>query len=261
MTQTYAPELAVQSDGGPAPASRAADRLQPLRALRAMRRLIADKEDTAQVFEIMAALTGRAVPRGYARLIATPAGGAIAFRRAELAEFLSDDIFLDRCPAGSVGAAYADFMRSERITARGLAAESLRVKNIRIEAQHPFAWYARRLRDSHDLWHVLTGFGRDALGELCLMAFSFGQTRDAGFAFIALMGGREVARKLPGQPVWTALWQAYRCGAQAQWLPGEDLVRLLAEPLEGARRRLGVTPPAAYGAIPAELRQRVLARV
>jgi ubiquinone biosynthesis protein COQ4 len=39
--------------------------LQPLRALRAVRRLIADKEDTAQVFEIMRALSGNAIPKGY----------------------------------------------------------------------------------------------------------------------------------------------------------------------------------------------------
>lgn len=31
-------------------------RIQPLRALRALRRLIADKEDTTQVFEIMLSL-------------------------------------------------------------------------------------------------------------------------------------------------------------------------------------------------------------
>ncbi|WP_236627765.1 hypothetical protein [Caulobacter sp. B11] len=37
-------------------------RLQPLRALRAVRRLIADKEDTAQVFEIMRAWPGTRSP-------------------------------------------------------------------------------------------------------------------------------------------------------------------------------------------------------
>ena len=36
--------------------------LQPLRAFKAVRRLIADKEDTAQVFEIMRALSGRSWP-------------------------------------------------------------------------------------------------------------------------------------------------------------------------------------------------------
>jgi ubiquinone biosynthesis protein COQ4 len=37
-----------------------------------VRRLIADKEDTAQVFEIMRALSGNAIPKGYRRLLSTP---------------------------------------------------------------------------------------------------------------------------------------------------------------------------------------------
>ena len=36
-------------------------RLQPLKALRAFRRLVRNKEDTAQVFEIMRALSGRSL--------------------------------------------------------------------------------------------------------------------------------------------------------------------------------------------------------
>ena len=39
-------------------------RMRPLTALRAFQKLIRDKEDTAQVFEIMRALTGRSDARG-----------------------------------------------------------------------------------------------------------------------------------------------------------------------------------------------------
>ena len=55
--------------------------MQPLRALRAVRRLIADKEDTAQVFEIMRALSGTSVVEGYRRLMRTAQGGRIAYER------------------------------------------------------------------------------------------------------------------------------------------------------------------------------------
>ena len=48
--------------------------MQPLRALRAVRRLIADKEDTVQVFEIMRALAGKAIPKGYRRLLTAARG-------------------------------------------------------------------------------------------------------------------------------------------------------------------------------------------
>ena len=36
-------------------------------------------------------------------------------------------------------------------------------------------WMGERLRDIHDLFHVITGYGRDALGELCLLAFTNAQ--------------------------------------------------------------------------------------
>jgi hypothetical protein len=65
-------------------------RVRPLRALRAFRNLMADKEDTAQVFEIMQALNGRSTARSYQRLIATVSGGRIAYERQELAAYLSD---------------------------------------------------------------------------------------------------------------------------------------------------------------------------
>ena len=56
-------------------------RLEPLTALRAFRKLIRDKEDTAQVFEIMRALSGRSIARGYNRMLGTMEGGRQAFLR------------------------------------------------------------------------------------------------------------------------------------------------------------------------------------
>jgi ubiquinone biosynthesis protein COQ4 len=119
------------------------------------------------------------------------------------------------------------------------------------------AWYARRLRDVHDLWHVLTGYGRDALGETCLVAFSYAQTRSTGFALIACVGARETGRALRGRPVAQAVWQGYRNGRAAAWLPGEDYEALLAEPLEAARVRLRIARPSVYKSIPAVERERV----
>ena len=67
--------------------------LEPLTALRAFRRLIRDKEDTAQVFEIMRALSGRSIARGYDRMLKTMEGGRQAFLREELAHRLDDPVW------------------------------------------------------------------------------------------------------------------------------------------------------------------------
>src|SRR5277367_2502042 len=73
-------------------------------ALKALRRLLADKEDTGQVFEIMAALNGDSTARSYRRLLETPQGGRLAYERVELATRLMDDAWLDSFAAGTVGA-------------------------------------------------------------------------------------------------------------------------------------------------------------
>ncbi len=141
-------------------------RMEPGRALRAFRRLVADKEDTGQVFHIMRALAGRSFPRGYARLLRTSEGGRQAALAVEFADRLHDAEWLRSLPEGSVGAAYRAFVAPRNLSAYGLAEESRKLPDADVDAQHPVAWYARRLRDVHDVWHVLTGYGADALGEV-----------------------------------------------------------------------------------------------
>jgi ubiquinone biosynthesis protein COQ4 len=229
-------------------------RVQPIKAFRALLRLFKNKEDTAQVFEIMRALSGKSVPNGYARLLSTPQGGAIAYRRQELAVVLSDRAFLGSLPEGSVGRAYLDFVTSQNISAEGLIEESRKGAEKAIDAEHPYAWYGRRMRDVHDLWHILTGYSRDALGESCVVAFSYSQTKSLGFGLIAWGGIFKIRPALPGHPVYQAVKQAFRHGREAKWLPGEDYIKLLAEPLEAARVRLNVQRPTFYEAVPKTLR-------
>ena len=227
------------------------------KALRSVRRLLADKDDTVQVFEIMRALNGPATRQGYLRLIGTARGGRLAYQRRELAEVLSDRVALARLPADSVAAAYLAFTAAGQISPEGLADVSREVHADRIDLAHPVAWYGRRIRDVHDLWHVLAGYDLSGLGEACLVAFSFTQTRALGWAAIGL-GAWMTALRQPGQPYARAIVEGYRRGRAAAWLPGEDYEALLAEPLAAARVRLGVTPPVVFDSIPLEARNRAV---
>lgn len=221
-------------------------------ALRSLRKLLADKDDTRQVFEIMRSLNGRSTESGYKKLLKSEGGGRIAYRREELAHRLMDDTWLDSFPAGSVGAAYRDFVRSEQLSAEGLADIS-REGVSAIDDEHPYAWFGRRTRDVHDIWHILSGYGRDALGESCLVAFSYAQTKGLGWAVIAF-GAVSKARANKQQPYVKAIWQGYKRGKAASWLLGEDYDRLLNEPLDVARRRLNITPATIYESVPEDVR-------
>ncbi len=224
-------------------------RIQPLTAFRAFRKLVRDKEDTAQVFEIMRALSGRSQSRGYDRLLRTMEGGRQAFLREELAHRLDDPAWLSRFAPGTVGADYRAFREARGFTADGLAEVEREVVPF-IDAPHPILWYSRRLRDVHDVWHVLTGYGTDALGEACVVSFSYGQTRNLGFGFIGYGAAREIQRENRAIPARRAVLQAWRNGRRARWLPGLDYEALFAEPLESARARLGIRPASVYAAVP-----------
>jgi ubiquinone biosynthesis protein COQ4 len=220
-------------------------------ALKALQRLLNDKDDTGQVFEIMRALNGTSTSRCYQHLLTTVQGGTIAYARPEFAERLMDDSWLDSFAPGTVGAAYRHFIRSEQLSAEGLA-EISRQGDRAPDLQHPYAWMGRRTRDVHDVWHILSGYHRDALGESCLVAFSYAQTGGLGWALIAL--GAALRSRGGDHPYAKAIWQGYKRGKAAAWLLGEDYEALFAEPLEAARQRLNITPATLYQAIPAEAR-------
>ncbi|QYE36651.1 ubiquinone biosynthesis protein [Polymorphobacter sp. PAMC 29334] len=229
-----------------------------LKALRAVRRLLADKDDTVQVFEIMRSLNGRATRDGYLQLLLTAQGGRIAYQRRELPEVLMDRAMLATYPVGSVAAHYLAFTEAGQISADGLADVSRQAARPEgIDLVHPVAWYGRRIRDTHDLWHILTGYDLTGLGEACLVAFSYAQTKALGWALIGTGAALRGARQ-PGYKFARAIWEGYRRGRSAAWLPGQDYEALLAEPLEAARSRLGLQPPALFDAIPVAARNHAL---
>jgi len=256
MTAAHAVDIDDRHAARPPRTTTRRYRRDPVRAWKALRRLLADKEDTAAVFELMRALAGQAIPRGYARLISTPEGGRIAYEREEFADRLSDRAWLESFGPGTVGAAYRDFIAPRGLSAEGLADESRKVADTEIDAAHPFAWYGRRIRDIHDVWHVLTGYGTDGLGEACLVAFSYQQTKSLGFAVIANAARREARKENTGYPHAAAIAEGFRNGKTAAWLPAIDYPTLFAEDLDAARERLRIPRPVIYESIPPEARDR-----
>ena len=231
------------------------DTLDLRRALRAFGALMQNKEDTAQVFEIMRALNGRSVAAAYRRMMRTRGGGPQAYDREELIELLDDDAAIAAYPPGSVGAEYFAWRKAEGLSAEGLAQESNKgLENAELGYRHPYGWLGRRIRDVHDIWHILSAYGRDSLGESCLVAFSYAQTGGPGWALIAIGAALNAKQLGGGLDHWAAIWEGYQRGRKTKWLLAEDYRRILAEPVSVVRARLGVTQPRAYEAVPVERR-------
>jgi ubiquinone biosynthesis protein COQ4 len=104
------------------------------------------------------------------------------------------------------------------------------------------AWLLHRLRQNHDLWHVLVGLGTRGHEEVLIHAFSLAQTGMPTSILIAALGGikhivlekrwRELAR----------LRSAYGAGRRAKPLLAVYWERHWDAPLDDVRARLGITP-------------------
>ena len=219
-------------------------KMQPIVALKALRRLIADPEQTHEVFTVIRALSGPALQRGYDRFRTTEVGKNVIAEERNLLDTLLDRASLAELPAGSLGRAYLDFVTRENITADGLV-EASEVDGEYAELDGGLRLFGTRQRDMHDLWHTLTAYGRDELGEDCLLAFTYAQTKNRGIGVICLAGMLKL-RPFYGNGIFRAVWQAYRDGKQAAWLPAADWEALLALPIDEVREQLGIRPPAAY---------------
>ena len=142
-------------------------------------------------------------------------------------------------------------MAREQISADGLVGASERLAEPDPSIPEERYWFGARLRDMHDLWHVLTGYNRDLVGEASLLSFTYAQLGNRGIGFIVLVaylkaGGREVPWARP------MIRAAYRRGKAAAWLPGQAWETLLDKPLDEVRRELGVGAPPEYEQVRSE---------
>lgn len=219
----------------------------PLKALHHFRMLIADKEDTEQVFHITNNLRSNRYFKDAVRFLTSDAGKALRAKNENLVEILDDHDTLKAMPAGSLGRTYVEFMEREGISAQGLVEENAKFASKIPSYPDQIEWFGHRLRDTHDMVHVLTGYGRDPLGEQCVLAFSYSQNFSLGFLFIAYAGGFEVKRRAPGKaPVFKAIREAQRHGKAAGNIGHSDIAQLLSQPIEEVRAKLNIAPPTAY---------------
>jgi ubiquinone biosynthesis protein COQ4 len=221
-------------------------RVRPLKARAALKRLMANPDDTGEVFVVIRSLSGRSFERLLRRVRRDPMGARVLRERRDLIPVLSDSETLLALPEETLGHRYASFVAREQISATGLAEASTFGRDDEFADFDPeAAAFGSRLRDMHDLWHVVTGYDRDVLGELALLAFTYEQTRNPGIGYIVNTVERRI-RKGGNEQVSDFLRDATARGKNAKFLPAADWEALLMQPLDDVRRELRVDPVAAY---------------
>ena len=198
------------------------------------------------VFEVVRAASGTSLRRGFKRFQEREVGRHVLAEEIDLLDTMRDRERLKALEPGTLGRAYYDFIYAEDLSADGLVDASMtQAGNVYDEMPLDMQRYAKRLRDQHDIWHTLTQYGRDELGEACLLGFTYAQGRNRGIGLIVIAGAWKHYQH-HGIRALRAIWQGFRSGLHASWLPGEDWEAMLELPIEEVRRRLAIRPPTAY---------------
>src|SRR5690242_8484573 len=150
--------------------------LQPRRAFHAARILASDPDDLPQVFTIIESLSADTLHRIAARMKRSETGRRLLATRPDIVERLADRAALAKLPEGSLGRTYLAFVEREKISADGIRAAASRGMTSWDALPAPLDFVHARMRDTHDLWHAVTGYSGDVLGESALLAFIFAQT-------------------------------------------------------------------------------------
>jgi ubiquinone biosynthesis protein COQ4 len=216
-----------------------------------MRALLADPDDTEQAFRVIAALSGNSTGRALRKLRKTPVGARVLRERSRMLDMIADADRMAAMPAGSLGAAVRDFYATEQISADGLVAASEDAyQDVEApEVSDDIQFMGQRMRDLHDTFHVLTGYGRDLRGEVGVLAFTIPQTRNPGIAFLVFTVLRRAGYR---SEMGRLIRQGFRRGLRSAWLPGQDWEALFLEPLDTVRERLRIGSPPEYEAVRSE---------
>jgi ubiquinone biosynthesis protein COQ4 len=210
------------------------------RALGALAKVMANPDRTDQVLEFgMYANAGTMKSRVH-RFYDDPRGRLLYEQRRTLDSTTVDLDALGRLPEGTLGRAYADFMRSRGITPEIFDGTPAEVADPRI------AYAIQRIRQTHDLWHVVTGYETDPLGEIVLQAFMFAQVRAPSSGLLAVAGTLRGLRARPGLP--REVIAGYRRGRRAEPMPMFLWEDHWETPLATVRELLGIREPAARAA-------------
>jgi len=229
---------------------------RPLKALHHFNKLVEDKEDTEQVFHIIEAMKGKKSHRMAWDFIRSETGQDFLAREVDIPAMLDDHAFWADLPENSVGKRYMAFMKREGLSAAGLVEESHKWAPPESRPNDLTEWYFNRLRDTHDLFHVLTGYGRDALGEASLLGFSYAQNHNLGIKFIAYAGARQIKKVTETTaPLFASIREGERHGRAALKLAHMDVEQVMREDIDECRARLKIAKPVIYRECLAQLQE------
>ena len=222
------------------------NRVKPIKAIKALIALSKNNEDTSQVFHVIDALKGSSDRKYFKIFSKSEIGKKILKERVNLLDTLKDKDTLSKLPKNSLGYKYYEFIYKENLSPEELINASESSKKEFGNRTDDEIFFNTRKRDMHDLWHVTTGYGRDALGELSLLAFTYAQEQNRGVGAIALYGYWKVGREFPNFNLRKVIREGYKNGKNATLWSCEDWEKLIKLPIDEVREKINAKKPKLY---------------
>jgi ubiquinone biosynthesis protein COQ4 len=150
-------------------------------------------------------------------------------------KFLPDINRLSALPKGTLGREYFVFLKNRCIDPKDLC---LMQKSYNQDELYLFEYFYQ----THDLFHLLTGFETDVAGELELQAFYLGQAPTPLAPLLIGLGTLREFWKNPAQAqlLVSRICESYQLGKKTYPLYGVDWERELFHPIEEVRRKFNL---------------------
>lgn len=214
------------------------------RAARALWRMRGKNYDESTINEFAAALEGDDAENDLREFVASPNAERLLRDRPDLPGRLDDHEWLATLPEGSLGRAYLDLARRDDIRIGNFIAarDGLPYDVLPRERRDDLRnWYRNRSLATHDLYHLLTGYDRDEIGEVAIVLFTAAQRPKlvlfVGGALAMLVAPIRAVPRLVGY-----LRDAWRRGRASRIPLDLDWEECLEQPLDHVRERLGIPP-------------------
>ncbi len=221
-------------------------RLGPLGLLRELAHARRAGPVPETVFRLLRPFHGPAFESIYARCMADPTARRLLEEGRSLHPLLLDHERLRALPDGTLGREYLRFMETN-----GIDIVSFTEASLRHMAREDYAtdegWaLANRLRDCHEIVHVISGYGTDVLGEMCELVFNLREDPRPRAAWLAVRTNIVKFRRLGAHHAEATIREAYRRGQRAGLVVGADWETMIDWPLQRVREQLGIDAPPAY---------------
>ena len=202
------------------------------RALRALARVMKTPEDTDQVLVFSQHANAGTMSERIDQFFSDPAGAMLYAEKRAIDSRTIDLDTLAALPEGTLGHAYAHFLKARGFTPEVFDGPPRDIADPR------YSYVIQRVRQTHDLWHVVTGHDTNRAGEVALQAFTYAQLRAPSTFILSALGMLRSLREKPSLPRDVA--RAFLTGRKADPLiafPWEDH---WATPLVEVRAMLGL---------------------